>query len=248
MEVYDKVIKDTRKLLSPYTPRELTVGAPHNWNLLEENEFLMKRDIAFELGIRQKPSTCYNAPTSSSDIVSEDKILLYGKDLPEIKKDVTFTRITFLNVDEDKDPNRTYQNIKRLEFARFRLIPEGYMILSSSMENKEQVRVSKKAIKKGLNFTTIGNLIIDKYKENYGVNNVQVIFITEEIPEIKELVNQSKKVDEITNAFDHILKDVILDCDLCPLHPICDDVEALRKLHFEVNHSEEEYEVGKRNL
>ena len=23
-----------------------------------------------------------------------------------------------------------------------------------------------------------------------------------------------------------------LDCDLCPLHPICDDVEELRQIHF----------------
>ena len=240
MEVYNGVIEDTRAYLSEYKGRELPVGAPHKWKLLEDNEFLMKRDVAFELGIRTKPSTCYNALTSDKNLVGEDKILLYGPDLNEIKNDVTFTRITFLNVDDIKDPNKAYQNIKRLEFARFRMIPEGYMVLSSSMENKEQVRVSKEAIKKGLNFTTIGNLIIDKYKEDYSVNNVQVIFITEEVETIPELVKQGKKVDEITNAFDHILKDIILDCDLCPLHPICDDVEALRQLHFDVNNSEEE--------
>ena len=34
------------------------------------------------------------------------------------------------------------------------------------------------------------------------------------------------------SAFDHILKNIILDCDLCPLHPICDDVEELRQIHF----------------
>lgn len=242
MEVYNGIIKDTKAYLSEYTPRELPVGAPHEWKLLEDNEFLMRRDVAFELGIRTKPSTCYNALTSDSKLVGEDKILLYGPDLDEIKNDVTFTRITFLNVDDIKDPNKAYQNIKRLEFARFRMIPEGYMVLSSSMENKEQVRVSKEAIKKGLNFTTIGNLIIDKYKEDYSVNNVQVIFITEEVETIPELVNQGKKVDEITNAFDHILKDIILDCDLCPLHPICDDVEALRQIHFDVNNSEEKSE------
>ena len=45
-------------------------------------------------------------------------------------------------------------------------------------------------------------------------------------------MEQGKKVDEITNAFDHILKNIILDCDLCPLHPICDDVEELRQIHF----------------
>ena len=107
-------------------------------------------------------------------------------------------------------------------------------MLSSSMEQKEQVKVSKQAIRNGLDFATIGRMIISKYKKELGVKHVQVMFITEELPIIKELMDQGKKVDEITNAFDHILKNIILDCDLCPLHPICDDVEELRKIHFEV--------------
>ena len=77
-------------------------------------------------------------------------------------------------------------------------------------------------------------MIIDKYKKEFGVKHVQVLFITEKLPVISQLIEQGKKVDEITNAFDHILKNIILDCDLCPLHPICDDVEELRKIHFEV--------------
>lgn len=238
MQVYNKVIEETRELLSKYEARTLKVGAKKDWKMLEENEFLLRRDIAFELGIRTKPCTCYNAVTSDKDLVGEDKILLYGPDISEIKEDVPFTRITFLNVDNIENPDKAYQGIKKLEFARYKIVPEGYMILSSSMENKEQVRVSKKAVKNGLDFATIGNMIIDKYKNEHDVNNVQVIFITEDIPELSELVKQSEKVDEITNAFDHILKNIILDCDLCPLREICDDVEALRQLHFEVNNKE----------
>ena len=37
------------------------------------------------------------------------------------------------------------------------------------------------------------------------------------------------------SAFDHILKNKILDCDVCPLKTICEDIEALRELHFSVN-------------
>lgn len=238
MNVYDKVIKDTRELLSGYQAKELPVGNGKSWPLLEENEFLLRRDVAYELGIRTKPGVCYNAATSDSNLVGKDRILLYGKDLPEIKEDTVFSRITFLNVDNIADPNKAYQSIKRLEFARFKIIPEGYMILSSSMENRENVRVSKKAIKNGLDFATIGNIIIDRYKSDFNVNNVEVIFITEELENIKELGRESQKVDEITNAFDHILRDVILDCDLCPLHPICDEVEELRQIHFEVNNGD----------
>lgn len=222
MQVYNKVIEETKKLLSNHEVKSLEVGKKKAWNMLTENEFLLRRDVAFELGIRTKPSTCFNAVTSDNELVGEDKILLYGPDLPEIKEDVPFTRITLLNVDNIQNPDKAYQSIKKLEFARFKVIPEGYMVLSSSMDNKENVRVSKKAISDGLDFTTVGNMLIDKYKNEYNVNHAQVIFITKEIPEIKEIVAKGEKVDEITNAFDHILKNVILDCDLCPLHNICD--------------------------
>ena len=152
--------------------------------------------------------------TSSKELISEDQILLYGPDLPEIKKSVPFTRITWIQIDPIEDQDKAYQRIKKLEFAKFKIIPEGYMMLSSSMDQKEQVRVSKKAVKKGLDFATVGNLMIQRYKEEFQVKHVQILFITRELPVIGQLMEQGKKVDEITNAFDHILKNIILDCAL----------------------------------
>lgn len=234
MQVYDKVIEATREILKPCRCRDLTKKEPKRWKLLSDNEFLLKKEVAFELGSRDFPSTCYQAVTSSQELVGEDKILLYGPDLQEIKKDVPFTRITFIQTDFPEDEDKAYREIKKLEFARFKIIPEGYMMLSSSMERREQVRVSKKAVKRGLDFATIGRIIISKYKRELGAKHVQVLFITEALPAIKELMEQGKRAEAITDAFDHILKNIILDCDLCPLHPICDDVEELRQIHFHV--------------
>lgn len=234
MQVYDKVITTTEEMLAPFPGKNLTHVPPKRWPMLKENEFLLRNEVAFELGDRMSPGTCFQAVTSSEELVGEDKILLYGPDLQEIKGNVPFTRITWLQIDEEENQDKAYRQIKKLEFARFKMIPKGYMMLSSSMEQKEQVKVSKQAIKHGLDFSTIGHMIISKYKRELGVKHVQVMFLTKELPVLKELMEQAKKVDEITNAFDHILKNIILDCDLCPLHPICDDVEELRKIHFEV--------------
>lgn len=234
MQVYDKVIRTTEELLAPFPVRDLTEKPGKRWPLLTENEFLLRNEVAFELGDRMEPGTCYQAVTSTEHLVGEDKILLYGSDLQEIKGNVPFTRITWMQMEPEENQDKAYRQIKKLEFARFKMIPKGYMMLSSSMEQKEQVRVSKQAIQNGLDFATIGHMLIDKYKNEFGIKHVQVLFITEKLPVISQLIEQGKKVDEITNAFDHILKNIILDCDLCPLHPICDDVEELRKIHFEV--------------
>ena len=152
MQVYDKVIRTTEEILAPFGARDLTGKPAKQWPMLTENEFLLRNEVAFELGDRMYPSTCYQAVTSSEELVGEDKILLYGRDLQEIKENVPFTRITWIQAEAADDQNKAYQQIKKMEFARFKLIPKGYMMLSSSMEQREQVKVSKEAVKAGLDF------------------------------------------------------------------------------------------------
>lgn len=241
MEVYDRLIKQTKDILAHYEYRELRVDTSISWPCLKNNEFLMAREVAFELGERFKPSTVFHCPTSNKELISEDRILLIGKDLNQIKKNVNFSRITFFHIEDEKNQNQAYIKVKRLEYERYKIIPEGYMVLSSSVDNKENIRVSKKAIKEGLDFSILGNTYINHYKKIDGVKHVQMIFIVGDYPCIEELMAISKKIDEVTDAFDHLLKNVILDCEVCPLRVICDDIEALRELHFnKINKKNEE--------
>lgn len=232
MKVYDNVIKETWDILKNQDYQELKVDTSLSWNCLSNNEFLMDRDIAFELGDRMKPCTVYNAQTSQADVISSDRILLFGRNLNEIDENTNFSRITFFNVDEIENANKAYIGIKKLEYERFKMIPEGYMILSSSLANRENIRVSKKAVAQGINFDIIGNLYLNHYKKLEGVNHAWIIFLVGDYPFMDQLISLSKEVDKITEAYDHILKNVILDCAICPLKPICEDVEALRELHF----------------
>lgn len=234
MNVYDNLIKETLSILQKQDFTELKVK-DCDWNMLDTNEFLMGKEVAFELGDRFKDSVVVHIPTSDETLIGEDKIFLIGQDLQSIKKNTNFSRVTLFNIDDIPDPNKAYIGIRKLNYERYKIIPEGYMVLSSSFENKENVRVSKKAIKQGLTFETLGNIYINRYKQLEGVHNVQVYFIVGDHDFVKDLVALSKKVNEVTNAFDHILKNVILDCDVCPLKTICEDIEALRELHFSVN-------------
>lgn len=103
MQVYDKVIKTTEEILAPFEARNLTGQPVKQWSMLTENEFLLRNEVAFELGDRAYLSTCYQAVTSSKELVGEDKILLYGKDLQEIKGNVPFTRITWIQAEPAED-------------------------------------------------------------------------------------------------------------------------------------------------
>ena len=83
MNVYDSVIKETRELLSSYRARELPVSKGKPWPLLKENEFLLQRDVAYELGIRTRPGVCYNAVTSDSNFWSRTVFSSTGEICPK---------------------------------------------------------------------------------------------------------------------------------------------------------------------
>lgn len=234
MNVYDDLIKETFDILSRQNFKELNIRK-YKWNMLTANEFLMSKEVSFELGDRFKDSIVYNAQTSDKTLICEDKIFLLGDDIQNIRSDTNFSRVTLFNIDDISDPNKAYIGVRKLNYERYKIIPEGYMILSSSFENKENVRVSKKAVKNGFTFETLGNIYIERYKKLEGVNNVQVYFIVGDYDFINDLIAVSKKVNEVTEAFDHILKNAVLDCEVCPLKSICEDVEALRELHFSMN-------------
>ena len=93
------------------------------------------------------------------------------------------------------------------------------MMLSSSMDQRTGAG-EQKSNEKSTDFATVGNLMIQKYKEEFQAKHVQILFITRELPVMDQLIAQGKKVDEITNAFDHIFEKILFwICDLCPLHP-----------------------------
>ena len=106
------------------------------------------------------------------------------------------------------------------------------MIRTSSRSHQEAVRVSKDAVKKGISFQNVGNLLINKYKEIPEVKGVKVIFITSPEADHRAFEEMAHKSNSITETFNHIMNSVNFDCDTCNLKPVCDEVEGMRELHF----------------
>ena len=193
----------------------------------------MLRDAAFELGGSGCPSASYTCATTSG-LISEDEILLYGPDLPEITGDCAFAKIVLLETEdlgEAEDSEKAYQAIRNLEFVRYHVFPIGYMVRVSSESNREQVRVSKKVVRAGIRFAYVGGTYIRKYKAIPGVKHVRVIFVTDE-KIVNALQPFAGKVDDITKTLTHILDGLPTDCGHCSLKPVCDEVEGMRELHM----------------
>lgn len=193
-----------------------------------KNSILLLRDTAYELGGSQKP--CVSTTVVTSSMSFDNSVLLYGRDIPEIKDDCCFGKIVLLQI-EDIDEEQAFDKIKELELVRYNFCPEGFMSRASALNLREQLRVSKKAVKKGVSFKDYGNALIEQYLKNPIVKSVQIIFITE-FDDFNELVLIADKIRSTTSALNHILDNVLFDCSTCNLKEICDEVAGMKELHM----------------
>ncbi len=235
MELFNSLIRDTRALLEKGAPKSWSYAEQGCWKDLGQSEFVLQKDAAYELGASGKGSANYVLFTSSEELVNRDQVLLYGPDLREIKGDVDFARIVLLRVGVlDDDDERVYRTLKDIELAKYHVYPEGYMVRISPESYREQVRVAKQALRRGVSFQAIGDSYIRAYKKDANVLNATVIFVTAPGFDYTAMRSIAKKAGDITNTLTHILEGLATDCSVCALKDICDEVEGMKELHFGV--------------
>ncbi len=235
MELFNSLIRDTQALLEQGSPKVWEYSERDCWNDIGSSELVLQKDAAFELGASGKGSANYVLFTSSPQLVNRDQVLLYGPDLKEIRGDCDFARIVLLRVGVlDDDNEKVYRILKDIEFAKYHVYPEGYMVRMSPENYREQVRVSRRAIQRGASFRGIGASYIKAYKKDINVLNATVIFLTAPGYDYKAMKDLAKKSGEAMNTLTHILEGLPTDCSVCALKGICDEVEGMKELHFGV--------------
>ena len=224
MEIFDSLIKDVSEIIKPYSKTEYSYEKERSWEDVGHNQVILQKETLFELD-----GVGFNLLTSSH---IDDAVVVIGKDLQDLNKNTKFARICFIEFEEQEETQKTYNLIRKIEYTKYHFFPDGYMIRTSSKAHKESVRVSKTAVKKGIDFQKIGNLLINKYKENPAVKGVKVVFVTENAVDYLKLESLSRKNHEITETLNQVMNNLTFDCDTCNLKAICDEVEGMRELHF----------------
>lgn len=237
MELYNPIIRKVEEQLASSTPRVYSYDPQKAWTDAGNFELVMLRDAAYELGGENKPAVNFTAVTTSQQLVNKDEILVYGPDLGELKADSSYARITFLRVgdiesDDEDDTEQAFRAIQDMDFVKYHVFPKGYMIRTSSESNREQVRISKAAVRDGISFEKIGDTFIRQYKQNPNILNVKLVFITAPDVDYAALTKDAKTVHDITMSLTKILEGMPTDCGSCNLKAICDEVEGMRELHF----------------
>lgn len=234
MKLYDETIKEWLKILDSLQGRELDVKKGEDWKDIGNANMILRSDMAYELGGNHLPALSGMTLTADTSLVPRDEVLLYGKDLGEIREDTPYARLAVLRVKENSmgEGNALYQAIRKMEYTKYHLNPEGFMMRISAASQREMVRIGKTALEKGLGFEQVGKLFLQSYHKNPQVEAVKLVFITLSDFPYEELEIYIKKAEEITKAIDHILKNLSMDCNVCSLKQICDEVEGMKELHF----------------
>ncbi|MCR4673408.1 MAG: carbon monoxide dehydrogenase, partial [Lachnospiraceae bacterium] len=233
---YDDVIRSWEERLSGCNKKTLDLASAKAWEDAGKNNMILRSDMAYELGGASNKMYALGSTviTGTKSLVPQDEVILVGKDIPEISQDTSYARLTVVYVDEEAmgEGDALYSAIRNIEYVRYQISPKGFMMRVSTTHNRESVRVSKEAIAEGLTFSNIGKAFVDHLHKNPKVKSVRVYFITDAEFNFESLEKEVLKAEAITKTIDHVFKDMSMDCNVCNLKQVCDEVEGLRELHF----------------
>lgn len=234
MKLYDEVIDRWLKLVAPLPKKSFLQLDAYPWEECSSHEMILKSDMAYELGDVPLYGIGSSVITTNEQFLNQDEVIIIGKDLCEISQPCNYARLSLVQVDESSlgEGNDLYNFVKRIDFVRYHLNPKGFMMRISFANNRECARVSKWAIKEKISFAHVGKLMIDQFHKNKKIKAVKVIFITLDDAPYKEIAQLAKTAEGITKTIDHILKNVQMDCHVCSLQKVCEEVEGMKELHF----------------
>ena len=233
MHLYDNLIQESLNLVNETLLRTLPLAdSQHLWEAETEQRLIFQKDMAYELGGSNLPAVSALAFTSQP--AETDQLLLYGPDLPQLQADSPYARLTILHIDDRdwRDDRQAYQLLRRMEYTRYHVYPQGFMMRISTSAGREPVRVSRKALQKGLDFARVGQLFLDAYHRHPQIQTATLLFITAPDFPYDLLAQKAARMETVTSSLDQIFNHLVMDCRSCNLKPVCDEVEGLRELHF----------------
>ncbi len=233
MDLYDALIQESLGLINEAPIRSLPLAdSLPLWKTESEQQLIFQKDMAYELGGGGLPAVSALAFTSQP--AEADRLLLYGPDLPQLRADSPYARLTILHInDRDwQDNQQAYQLLRRMEYTRYHVHPQGFMIRISTSAGREPVRVSRRALQNGLDFSRVGQLFLDAYHRHPQIQAATLLFVTAPDFPYELLAQKAARMETVTSSLDQIFNNLVMDCRSCSSKPVCDEVEGLRELHF----------------
>jgi CO dehydrogenase/acetyl-CoA synthase beta subunit len=198
--------------------------APATWP--REKSVVLQAETALELGNPLQASLSLLIWNEIAGRKSSDKVFLVGPDLTECKdQSIPLARLIMVQ----GDFNNEYDNYRDLMSAIYEVSLRG--VTSRSLPSRHEVwlRISRKAMEKGLSLVAMGNALIERLKGLESVVTVQVVFVTDKAA-ISALQPIAEKAHNILDALVKMYDEMNFDCETCEYVEVCDEVVELKNI------------------
>lgn len=229
MDLFDGFVSDVLTTAEKSSKR-YAYAEKNSAAVSSRSELILLKDCAFELGGSDLPCVGFTLITQNIPLINETMVI--GKDISDIDGDSPFAKIVLLETDiPQNDDQQLYGLIKEADYVKYKANVSGFMSRASAFNHREQVRVSKNAVKSGLTFEKVGNALIGEYLKLPFVRRASVIFITSSDADFEKIESIADRTSQITKALNHIFDNLLMDCKHCNLKTICDEVDGMKELH-----------------
>ena len=240
MKLYDTVFECIQDVLKGHEPQIFPYVPDALWPQGKEFEMIPQSKMKYELGSGKRHSANMTCITENEDYINDDSVYVYGPDLLQITEGTDYVRISEILFKEGEGKasggqygtGKLYHIIQDIDCVKYHIYTKGFMLRTSGQSVREQVRVSRQALCRGITFSRIGNTMISQYKKNPYVGKARVIFVTAKDIDYSLLEMQAKRAMDIKSSLSIIKKGLPTECASCSIKEICNEVEGLRELHF----------------
>lgn len=190
---------------------------PVDVGVVYEGERIRRKQMFVELG---GPNVEYKfelVGVKEPEEIEDEEITVIGPDLKDMKEGESYPLAIIVEV-AGKEVEKDFEGILERRIHDYTNYIQGVMHLNQRYDI--WCRVSKDAVKKGLNsFTYIGKVLIRLYKSEFPIaEKIQVTFVTDQ-GKVKELYEEALKIYDVRDARARGLKDeevnVFYGCSLC---------------------------------
>jgi CO dehydrogenase/acetyl-CoA synthase beta subunit len=234
MGLFDKQISSIGDYIAKRNNDNRIIELPYlpdcSWPSGEGSNVVLVKDTAVELGNPKNESVSFLLWSDRPESVNDSTISVIGPDLKSCTgKSIPFGKAVIVG-GRNFNADNSYDRYREMEVLRYDIDLKGYMMRGVSQYMREWSRVSYDAIDKGFSLGILGSSLIDRFRKLDYVDSVEVVFVTGESEDVRELKKTSGEVMNIISAMNKMFSEMSFECNTCEYQPVCDEVSELKDM------------------
>lgn len=189
---------------------------------------VLKEDMDLELGSPETESVSCLLWTEDTSCIDPGRITMIGPDFTESRgRSLPFGKVVLLAVEGFSEDN-AYERHRDLDLLRYDLDLKGFMIRAASQYMREWCRISRDALAQGLSAHVLGSSIVRLYRKIPYVKDVEIIFFTSSVHDVRRLREITAPSGLIVAAMNKMASEMDFECSSCDYRAVCDEAEGLK--------------------